>query len=1293
MESSEYRLLPHLERALKRAYDRPSTDAIDGPEVQAGDRTIADEPPMPETIGRFRMRGVIARGGMGTVYRAEDPALGRDVALKIGRSLDPALLPLFVEEARVSAGLQHPGIVPIYERGLTDDGRPYYVMKLVHGATFSTVLGGAKTTAAELPKMLEIFLAICRTIAFVHARGVSHGDLKPSNVMVGDFGETLVMDWGVAGQPGPESGPPADRPARLAVGTPAYMPPERARGSAEIDGARADVFALGAVLCEILTGAPPYCGADRRDTFLKAADARLDDALRALDSSGADPVLIDLARRCLAPNPADRPADAEVVATILSEHLGAVGRRAREAELELASTHARHAAERRTRRVTTALAIVVAVGVLGGVAGFMMFSEERRSRQSEVARQVDEAALGVHRLLAEAQAREPEDPDTWTAANAAAERAAALAERSGADDATRARSQSLLAETRKLVNERLRRIALQDRLEEIEHQGLEDSPSPEWSDAAYAEAFRDFGFDPNDVATVAGADERTLASLGLALARRALARRRAAKDADAGESFLRAAMRVDPDPARRDLIDAFLAGDRDRLRDTGRTMELLGAPPESMLLVAHFLIALNHAGEAVEVLRAACLRHPADFRVHHDLASRLTADGEAAGEDVVRLLSVCVAVRPKSAHSFIDLGSAYYARGDLGRAVLHLRHATAMNPATRRGWLVLTIALSAAGEIDDAEAAATNYIAVETDPRTLALSVAAWAQRLDPNLVERGLRRAVALAPESAVARVELGRFLLDRGACAAAADELLTAARLLPNDAKVQQRLGRARLRTLDFGGASQAFAAACRLDADSAELHDDLAKALLIEGKIEAALDACDAADEIDEAAGNADAETSRRRKALRLAAEIASPAALELEAVDARSALNGARLAGLRGWWSTSARLFEEAMSREPSLEAGWREEAALVGATAGSSAAAAASESERRGFRDRALRLLRMQLEDLVREAEENHVQTSTMVSRLNAWANCGSFPSERAGPSFAALDADERASWKELWNSVEATIVATRKIETPAGVALERSYSAATLGVSGPLAGLELSSDGRTLYLVSNAGFDGAVVESLPVRRDPVTRAITGFGAATTLSAAGHADGGLGYGPKGTLFWSTWQKHELGQRTVAGVTKRFPLNGSGAPAGGGGLVFGALGTPIAGELLLSSFADGGIYRVALRDNGDGTFAPLPSGATLVARCPPGSEGMRFIPAGKHAGDLLLCNWTLGTVGRIATNRDTGLPMVDNDGRAIVQNFMRGVAGAAGTAFDPISGALLVSSWGSGNRIHVFTGVLE
>ncbi|MBZ5581216.1 MAG: serine/threonine protein kinase [Acidobacteriia bacterium] len=188
-------------------------------------RQVAELPDLSGT--RYEMEGELGRGGMGVVYRARDTLLGRSVALKVTEDGGA--------EARLIARLEHPGIVPVYDAGALPDGRRYYAMKLVDGLRLDRFL----EREPALPGRLRVFEKVCEAVAFAHSRGVVHRDLKPQNIMVGAFGEALVMDWGVPG---------------AVAGTPRYMAPEQAAGSAD---ARSDVFSLGALLEDVMRPESP----------------------------------------------------------------------------------------------------------------------------------------------------------------------------------------------------------------------------------------------------------------------------------------------------------------------------------------------------------------------------------------------------------------------------------------------------------------------------------------------------------------------------------------------------------------------------------------------------------------------------------------------------------------------------------------------------------------------------------------------------------------------------------------------------------------------------------------------------------------------------------------------------------------------------------------------------------------------------------------------------------------------------------------------------------------------------
>ena len=213
---------------------------------------------------RYRLLGEVARGGMGVVYAAEDEQLQRRVALKVLDMLDgeAELADRLIREARVLAQLEHPGIVPVHEVGTLADGRVFYAMKFVEGQRLDQYLD----SVASVPDRLRLFLRVCDAVAFAHTRGVLHRDLKPANVMVGLFGEVLVMDWGLAKiLATADDVDVATRDAHDAnhdnmngaavvtghgrvMGTPGYMSPEQARGEVDTLDVRSDIFSLGALL-------------------------------------------------------------------------------------------------------------------------------------------------------------------------------------------------------------------------------------------------------------------------------------------------------------------------------------------------------------------------------------------------------------------------------------------------------------------------------------------------------------------------------------------------------------------------------------------------------------------------------------------------------------------------------------------------------------------------------------------------------------------------------------------------------------------------------------------------------------------------------------------------------------------------------------------------------------------------------------------------------------------------------------------------------------------------------------
>lgn len=270
-------------------------------------------------IPGYKIVAEIARSGLCTVYRARDLRIERDVALKVLAFGSGFASERLLQEARITASLGHPGIIPLHEANEVN-GLAYTVMKLVQGSTLAALLD--ERPAPDHEQLVAVFERVCQTLAFAHSRGVIHCNLKPSKVMIGETGEVYVLGWGMTQKVSydPLAAGPGVQPI---VGTPAYMAPERARGG--FAGARSDVFGLGGLLCFILTSKPVFSGATTVDLLVKSGTDNLSEAFANLDASGADAELIALAKRCLSPNPADRFADAGEVAAAVAAYRSRAG--------------------------------------------------------------------------------------------------------------------------------------------------------------------------------------------------------------------------------------------------------------------------------------------------------------------------------------------------------------------------------------------------------------------------------------------------------------------------------------------------------------------------------------------------------------------------------------------------------------------------------------------------------------------------------------------------------------------------------------------------------------------------------------------------------------------------------------------------------------------------------------------------------------------------------------------------------------------------------------------------------
>lgn len=410
---------------------------------------------LPQWPSRFEPVVEIARGGMGAVWRVIDRQFHRPLAIKvllpeIARSNDARAR--FEREAQLTGSLQHPAIPPVADRGTLSDQTPYFSMKLISGHTLEQRLSDRSAPSDGLPRFVAIFEQVCQAVGYAHSQGIVHRDLKPQNIMVGEFGEVQVMDWGMAkqideGQPAPSIASPLDASAQESettagkkcddtgaremsgaeltrdfaplpqqesadrrlwdvdqlthagsvMGTFAYMAPEQARGEVDRVDRRSDVFGLGAILCKILTGQPPYSG---EHLWEQARNAALQPALLRLAGARIDGELAGLCLRCLSTDPATRPVDGGAVAKAIESYQQSFQRRIEHEREQRARAEVQAIEERKRRRVLLALACSLLVLFAGGGAVAWSYQRARIAREVEATTKSRQAEEEIRDLLA-----------------------------------------------------------------------------------------------------------------------------------------------------------------------------------------------------------------------------------------------------------------------------------------------------------------------------------------------------------------------------------------------------------------------------------------------------------------------------------------------------------------------------------------------------------------------------------------------------------------------------------------------------------------------------------------------------------------------------------------------------------------------------------------------------------------------------------------------------------------------------------------------------------------------------
>lgn len=387
----------------------PSSQGVNTSEA-THDRTHTASSDRPSLTG-YEILELLAQSGSSDIYRACDKRLGKEVAIKVQRlELTPDAALQLNNTVRMEAQLQHPGVPPVFEVGNLPDGRPYQVMRLIKGEPLSDLLAKRINPIADRIRFLSVFEQICQTIAYVHDQGVIHRDLKPQNVMIGQFGEVQVIGWRMATiLRGESSEPPFE------VCFPAYMAPECFRGDWKKVDAHADVFALGGILLVILTGQPTYVGESAVDKIQKASAGDLSEAHNRLDRCGEEVELIAIAKRCLDPDPTNRPANAKEVAALISAYRNALNERVRTSEAQRLATESVEIEKGKRRQLQVALVLVVGLFFIWTVAMLWwqsrqatlrrMFEGSHEPEEKQVLKPTEQDRAAAERRVRELQER------------------------------------------------------------------------------------------------------------------------------------------------------------------------------------------------------------------------------------------------------------------------------------------------------------------------------------------------------------------------------------------------------------------------------------------------------------------------------------------------------------------------------------------------------------------------------------------------------------------------------------------------------------------------------------------------------------------------------------------------------------------------------------------------------------------------------------------------------------------------------------------------------------------------
>jgi serine/threonine-protein kinase len=977
-------------------------------------------------IDGYEVEGILGRGGMGVVFRARHLKLNRLVALKsllAGAYAGPHERARFRREAEAVAALRHPHIVQIYDVGELPGG-PYFTMELVEGGSLAQKLGGRPLPPRQAA---ELIATLACGVQFAHQSGFMHRDLKPGNVLLTADGVPKITDFGLAR---PIDGGPEFTLTGARIGTPSYMAPEQALGKTSALGPAVDIYALGAVLYEMLTGRPPFEGESAADTERKViADEPVPPSRR---NARVPRDLETICLKCLHKDPTRRYASAQDLGDDLYRFLD--GKPVIARPVGVAQRVVKWA-RRRPALATLGAAVALLLAASSGLG--LWVHQRETARQAERARRAERARLAVETAIA----------NGYRSARAERFSEAGYFLKEAADHLPEADS----VEFGERVEQARRDVRFAEALSGVRGvlvgaRAVDGFfvPGPSldaWAEG-YARAFAEARFDlDGDANAIAGRirasrlPDQTIAALDHWALVALLLRREPTQ-----KKLLRIARRADPGSAWRDRFrDPACWGDEGALRRLARDALATAKPPAAHQLAIIGALLRHHGAPTEEdaLLHQAVLQRPGDFLLRWELAHALARNGrhrEAAAH-----LRVVVGLRPGSSWIENHLGFMLCLAGgadEVGEGIEHLRRALTLEPTNMIIRYNLALALGRAGRLHEAYAECQRGIrAAPTDP---------WAYHALGRLYVRAnrtaeavpmFRKAIEYRPGDKGAHFNLGFALNALGRYEEALAEFRTVIGLQEANLDAHAAAAQALLKLRRYPEAATAFARVIRAfdEADDRgdEVRDHSTYVRVCLGRVEALLGqgcfaaARDAARRALDVLNLDEAQRQAVQQSLAIARQLAplegklvahGPAGPETADV----ATQRARAKWLYVYQHATvaaAQAYDDLLARNAPLDEEERARAALAAALAGSGLGSDASKlsvDDRAAWRARALTRLQA-----ARPRQAPGANPIDAIRVARAWQQNNELAALFADAALAALPEAERGGWRQLWAEVNA----------------------------------------------------------------------------------------------------------------------------------------------------------------------------------------------------------------------------------------------------------------------------------